>query len=48
MLTNWRAIQAKNQEADFKRFINEQSTKLSTEQAGQLFHDFQIWMSKRN
>jgi hypothetical protein len=39
---------AKNQEADFKQFISEQSAKLSTEQASQLFHDFQIWMSKRN
>src|ERR1700729_598213 len=47
-LTNWRAIQAKGQEADFKQFMTEQAAKLSTEQADQLFHEFQIWMSKRN
>jgi TRAP transporter TAXI family solute receptor len=47
-LTNWRAIQAKGQEADFKQFMSEQAAKLSTEQSGQLFHEFQIWMSKRN
>jgi len=47
-LTYWHAIQAKGQEADFKQFISEQSAKLSTEQAEQLFHEFQIWMSKRN
>ena len=47
-LTNYHAIQAKGQEADFKQFMSEQSAKLSTEQAGKLFHEFQIWMSKRN
>ena len=47
-LTYWRAIQAKGQEADFKQFVGEQSAKLSTEQAEQLFHEFQTWMSKRN
>ena len=47
-LTYWRAIQAKGQEADFKQFMSEQSAKPSTEQAAQLFHEFQIWMSKRN
>ncbi len=47
-LTNWRAIQAKGQEADFKQFMSEQTGKPSTGQAEQLFHEFQIWMSKRN
>jgi TRAP transporter TAXI family solute receptor len=47
-LTNWRAIQAKGQEADFKQFMSEQTGKPSTAQAEQLFHEFQIWMSKRN
>ena len=47
-LTNWRAIQAKGQEADFKRFMSEQTGKPSTAQTDQLFHAFQIWMSKRN
>jgi hypothetical protein len=47
-LTYWRAIQAKGQEADFKQFVSEQSAKLSTEQAEQMFQEFQIWKSKRN
>ncbi len=47
-LSNWRAIKAKGQEADFKQFISEQAAKPSTAQAEQLFHEFQIWMSKRN
>ena len=47
-LSNWRTIQAKGQEADFKRFMSEQAAKPSTAQAEQLFHEFQIWMSKQN
>ena len=47
-LRNWRAIQAKGQEADFKQFMSEQTAKPSTEQTEQLFHEFQIWKSKRN
>jgi TRAP transporter TAXI family solute receptor len=45
---NWRAIQAKGQEADFKRFLSEQTAKPPTEQTEQLFHEFQIWKSKQN
>jgi uncharacterized protein len=47
-LRNWRTIQAKGQEADFKQFMSEQTTKPSTEPPEQLFYEFQIWKSKRN
>jgi len=47
-LRNWRAIQAKGEEADFKQFMSEQATKLSTERTERLFQEFQIWKSKRN
>jgi TRAP transporter TAXI family solute receptor len=47
-LRNWLAIQAKGEEADFKRFMSEQATKPSTERTGRLFDEFQIWKSKRN
>jgi TRAP transporter TAXI family solute receptor len=46
-LNNWRTIQAKGQEAEFKQFMSEQVAKSSTTQSEQLFHQFQIWMSKR-
>jgi TRAP transporter TAXI family solute receptor len=47
-LRNWLAIQAKGEEADFKQFMNEQTTKPSTERTERLFQEFQIWKSKRN
>jgi len=37
---NWREIQAKGQEADFKQSMSEQTAKPSTEQTGQLFMIF--------
>jgi TRAP transporter TAXI family solute receptor len=45
-LRNWRAGQAKGQEADFKQFMSGQTAKPSTEQADQLFREFMIWRSK--
>jgi TRAP transporter TAXI family solute receptor len=45
-LRNWRAGQAKEQEADFKQFMSGQTTKQSTEQTDQLFREFMIWRSK--
>jgi len=45
-LKNWRAGQAKGQEAEFKQFMSGQTAKQSTEQADQLFREFMIWRSK--
>jgi len=45
-LRNWRAGQAKGQEADFKQFMSGQAAKQPTEQTDQLFREFMIWRSK--
>jgi hypothetical protein len=45
-LKNWRAVQDKGQEANFKQFLSERKGNQSPGQTEQLFREFQIWMSK--
>jgi hypothetical protein len=47
-IKNWRAGQAKGQEANFKQFMSERGGNQPPEQTDQLFREFQAWMSKQN
>jgi uncharacterized protein len=46
-LTNWRAGQAKGQEADFKKFMSEMGAQLSGAQLDELFRDYEKWKGKQ-
>jgi len=46
-IANWRATQAKDQQADFKRFVGERGLQQSDGQVDQLFRDFEKWRTKQ-
>jgi TRAP transporter TAXI family solute receptor len=45
-LRNWRAGQAKSEEADFKEFISGRTANQATQPTDQLFREFMIWKSR--
>src|SRR5262249_48230028 len=46
-LTNWRAGEAKGQEADFRKFMSEKGAQMSGGQIDELFRDFEKWKGKQ-
>jgi len=46
-IANWRATQAKDQQADFKKFVGERGLQQSDPQVDQLFREFEKWQTKQ-